>query len=221
MNVVLLDLDGTLTDPAQGIVACMQHAIRELSGPTWTDADLEAFIGPPLHVSFQRIFRTDNTELVSLAVQRYRDRFATIGLYENEVYPGVPDALATLRERGFRLFVATSKPTCYAERIIDHFELGRFLERVYGSELSGERTGKSELLAYILQREGIAASSACMVGDRRHDVEGARAQGIPALGVLWGYGTSAELASAGAHALVEEVADLPSSVIRLGRSSTR
>jgi len=214
-STVLLDLDGTLTDPAPGIVACLQHAIRTLSGPTWTDAELRTFIGPPLHASFAHILHSDSRPLIHDAVRLYRERFASIGLYENRVYEGVTDALRALRKRQLRLLVATSKPACYAERIVEHFGLGSFVSEVYGSELSGERSVKSALLAHILRKEKLTPSEVCMVGDRRHDIEGARANGVAALGVLWGYGSRAELELAGAWALVEHVRELPSAVSAL------
>ncbi len=212
MDAVLFDLDGTLSDPAVGIVSCMKYAIAELSGPTWADADLKRFIGPPLECSFREIFASEDASLVARAIRLYRARFAREGLYENRLYAGIPDVLALLRGLGLRLFVATSKPTQFALRIVEHFGIRHFFENVYGSELSGERSNKAALLRHLLAEERLGASDVCMVGDRRHDIEGARANGVMALGVLWGYGTRDELVAAGAQRLVERVVDLPSTL---------
>ena len=213
---LFFDLDGTLTDPAVGIVACFQHAIRALSGPVLPDADLNRFIGPPLVDSFREILATEDSDVIGSAVRHYRERFSSRGLFENEVYAGIPDALADLRESGFEMWVVTSKPQVYADRILAHFGLRDRFTAVYGAELSGERSGKKELLAYVLEQERICPSDACMIGDRRHDMEGAKAHpGLVALGVLWGYGTRGELDAAGADDLVERVEQLPATVRRM------
>ena len=206
---VLLDLDGTLTDPRVGIVACLQHALHRLGRPCPPPADLVAFIGPPLRESFGRLLDTDEGSAIDEAVTLYRERFAAIGLFENIVYQGVPEALAELRGLGMTLYVATSKAHTFARRIVEHFGLGSFFAGVYGSELDGTRADKAELIAHVLQREALASTSTVMVGDRAHDVRGARARGVFPVGVLWGYGSRAELTSAGAGILCERPALLP------------
>ncbi len=133
------------------------------------------------------------------AILLYRERFADVGLFENEVYPGIEETLSALAGRGRRLFVATSKPSVYAERIIDHFKLRGHFERVFGSELDGTRSDKTELLDYALKAAHVAPAGATMIGDRSHDMIGARNNGLTAIGVLYGYGSKEELLAAGAH----------------------
>jgi phosphoglycolate phosphatase len=208
MGHVFLDLDGTLTDPAPGIGACFVHAARVLGHAAITEADVRRFIGPPLRDVFRELLATDDSLRIEEAVSVYRERFATVGLFENSVYPGVPDALARLRQAGYQLCVVTSKAAVYANRIVDHFGLRELLPRVYGAELSGERSTKAELIAHALEAEGLAPSEACMVGDREHDVLGARANGTSAVGVTWGYGSRAELEAAGANRVVDTLEEL-------------
>jgi len=138
-------------------------------------------------------------ELADKALALYRERFSDIGLFENKIYPGVEETLAVFARSGRRLFVATSKPALYAQRIIDHFNLNRYFERVFGSELDGRRSDKTDLLSYALQSSGVNPTEAMMVGDRSHDMVGARNNGMTAVGVLYGYGSEEELLEAGAH----------------------
>ncbi len=200
---LLFDLDGTLTDPKIGIVTCIKYALARLSAPVPADAALASYIGPPLRQSFAQLLGPDGAEQVEEAVSLYRERFATTGLFENHVYPGIPDTLRYLRGRAASMHVATSKPTVYAQRIIEHFGLAEFFDGVYGSELDGARADKSELLAYVLAREKLAAGAVMMIGDRSHDVIGALRNGIRPVGVLWGYGAHEELSAAGAHILCD------------------
>ncbi len=215
MQHVFFDLDGTLTDPAPGIVRCYQHALQVLGAPPRSDAELTQLIGPPLQESFRALMQSDDPELCERAVRVYRERFSTLGLYENSVYPEMPEVLSALRDAGRQLWVVTSKPTVFADRIIDHFALRPFFTRVYGAELSGERAAKAELIAHVLASERIAPQSTCMIGDRKHDVIGAKAHGIAALGVLWGYGTRLELEEAGATLVLEAVREIPAAIERL------
>ncbi len=212
MRHLFLDLDGTLTDPAPGIGACFVHAARALGHASITDADVRRFIGPPLREAFQEILATHDAARIEEAVAIYRERFAAVGLFENSVYPGVPSALAQLREAGYQLCVVTSKPAPYANRIIDHFALRELLPRVYGAELSGERSTKAELVAHALEVERLAPADACMIGDREHDVLGARANGTYAIGVTWGYGSRVELEAAGADRVVDTLEELVSAL---------
>jgi phosphoglycolate phosphatase len=207
-KTILFDLDGTLTNPALGIVTCLKYALSRLGHVAVPDEQLLRFIGPPLQRTFSELLQTEDRSVIDGAVALYRERFSTVGLFENEVYDGVPALLATLRERGNRLFVATSKPTVYSERIVKHFHLTEDFDRVYGSELSGERADKAELIRYILDAERLNASQTLMVGDRSHDVLGARACGVATYGVLWGFGTRDELQTAGAEVIVETPSEL-------------
>ncbi len=197
----LFDLDGTLTDPKPGIVGSIRYALDRLDARVPQGDELDWCIGPPLAGSFVRILGTDDPPTIAEAVRLYRERFSKVGLYENSVYPGIADSLARLRAEGLPLFVATSKPHVFALRILDHFSLKDFFDGVYGSELDGLRSDKGELIAHVLRAEGLAPSRTIMVGDREHDVIGARANGVASLGVTYGYGTAEELDEAGAAAL--------------------
>jgi phosphoglycolate phosphatase len=197
MTAIYFDLDGTLTDPKPGITRSIQYALRKLDRAAPSEDELTWCIGPPLHASLKKLVGTD--DLADKALSLYRERFADIGLFENEIYPGIEDTLSVLARSGRRLFVATSKPGVYAERIIDHFKLRVYFERVFGSELDGRRSDKSDLLGHALQTTGVDPSRAIMIGDRSHDMIGARNNGMTAVGVLYGYGSKEELLDAGAH----------------------
>ncbi len=204
---VLLDLDGTLTDPREGITRCIQYALRRLDRPVPEQHHLLHCIGPPLHASFVDLLNGD-AALADRALALYRERFGEVGLYENALYPGIGQALDTLREGGARLYLATSKPTVYARRIVAHFALESRLEGVFGSELDGTRTDKVGLLGWIVDELSIDPAVTVMVGDRKYDMIGARANGIEPVGVTWGYGARAELLDAGATRLLELPGDL-------------
>jgi phosphoglycolate phosphatase len=205
---ILFDLDGTLTDPGVGIVACIRYALEKLGRELPTDQALSRYIGPPLRESFGEILNTSDKCAIDHAVNVYRERYSTIGLLENEVYPGIPEALAQLSQRGDRMFVATSKPKIYAERILEHFGLTGHFRTIWGCELDGGRSDKGELIAYLLLHEKLAPSETLMIGDRSHDAVGARANGIVPVGVLWGYGDEAELTSARCKTLLRTPSEL-------------
>jgi phosphoglycolate phosphatase len=204
---VLLDLDGTLTDPREGILSCIRHALNLLDEPCPPDGELERYIGPPLQESFAALLGADSPK-VATAVALYRQRFSSVGMFENRLYPGIPEALRGLKALGGTVFVATSKPTIFAERIVHHFGLARDVDSVFGSELDGTRSDKTELIAHILARRSLARDATCMVGDREHDIRGAKGNGISAIGALWGYGSRKELLDAGAEALCETPGEL-------------
>jgi phosphoglycolate phosphatase len=206
MYSTFFDLDGTLTDPKPGITRCIQYALEHLGFPVPTQDDLVWCIGPPLHASMKKFVGTD--ELAHRAVELYRERFRDVGLYENDAYAGIEETLAKVAVGGRRLFVATSKPKVYADRIIEHFGLGGLFEHVFGSELDGTRTDKADLLAYALSEAKLDPARAIMIGDRSHDVVGARKNGMKAIGVLYGYGSLAELTDAGADHLCAAHPDL-------------
>lgn len=207
MNV-LFDLDGTLTDPAEGIVACIRHALTAMGRACPEDPELVRYIGPPLQQSFAALLGTDDPAQVSTAIVHYRQRFARKGMFENAVYPDIPGTLAALRNLGAILYVATSKPRVFAEPILRHFDLDRYFEKVYGSELDGGRSDKADLIAHILRCEALPPDSTVMVGDRSHDMVGAKANGVFPIGALWGYGSLDELAGAGATAFCERPGEL-------------
>ena len=207
MDAVYFDLDGTLTDPKPGITRSIQYALGRLDREVPSEDALTWCIGPPLHASLKKLLGAD--DLVDRAVSLYRERFADIGLFENRVYPGVEETLSAVAGSGRRLFVATSKAEVYAERIIDHFKLRVYFEGVFGSELDGTRSDKTDLLGYALKTTGVDPSQAIMIGDRSHDMIGARNNKMTAVGVLYGYGSKQELLDAGAHHICATPQGLP------------
>ena len=209
MKAVLFDLDGTLTDPREGITRSIAYALERLGlQPPPLDA-LTFAIGPPLRHSLARLLDDESPAAVERALALYRERFADVGLFENAVYEGVAETLRALTARGAALYVATSKPRVYAERIVRHFALDAHFEAVHGCELDGTREDKRDLLAHLLPHHGLAAGSTVMIGDRGADMRAARQHGVRAVGALWGYGTRAELEQAGAQACCPRPADLP------------
>ena len=201
---LLFDLDGTLTDPRPGIVACMRHAVEGLGRPCPHDDVLATFIGPPLRGTFATLLETNERETIEAAMALYRERFSVTGLFENRVYDGIPEMLVDVGTRAAGLYVATVKPTVFAERIVRHFDLDRFFAGVYGAELDASLDDKAALVGHLLEREKIAAGGAVMIGDRAGDVRAAHANGLRAIGVLWGYGSEQELREAGADMLCAE-----------------
>ena len=198
MDAIFFDLDGTLTNPKPGITRSIQYALQKLDHPTMpTEDELTWCIGPPLRASFVRLLGAETS--ADLAVTYYRERFSDVGLYENGVYDGIADVLTSLCASGHKLFVATSKPHVFAERIIDHFGLRNHFERVFGSELDGTRVDKSHLLEYALKQAAVDPAKTLMIGDRSHDMIGAKNNGMKGIGVLYGYGSRDELLQAGAH----------------------
>jgi phosphoglycolate phosphatase len=195
---LLFDLDGTLTDPFPGITRSIQYALESLGRPSPSADDLRWCIGPPLKKSFLVLLGPGSENLIDSAIAKYRERFGTVGLFENDVYPGITEALGALREKGHTLHVATSKPLVYAARIIDHFGLSAHFRSIHGSEMDGTRSDKASLLSHLLANEGLSPADALMIGDREHDMIGAVRNQIPGVGVLWGYGTRDELEAAGA-----------------------
>ncbi len=207
MNL-LFDLDGTLTDPFEGITKCILYAMEKLDKKCPPTESLRWCIGPPLRDSFAKLLTTDDKAIIERAVTLYRERFGTVGLFENHVYDGIPDVLQALQKDGHTLYVATSKPTIFAKRIIAHFDLQRYFKSIYGSELDGARGDKTSLISHILQAELMKPSEAAMIGDREHDMIGAKENNISSFGVLWGYGTKDELERSGAQAAFKNPPEL-------------
>lgn len=216
-HYILFDLDGTLTDPKPGITRCVQYALHrfEIEEP---DLDkLEPFIGPPLLDSFQEFYGFEE-EKGQQAIVYYRERFRTVGLFENEVYPGIAQMLARLQEAGCHLAVASSKPEIFVKRILEHFGLSSYFEVVVGSELDGRRARKEEVveeaLRQLLGEEALAQQSlrpiedVVMVGDRKFDIQGAKRFGIASIGVRYGYAGQGELEEAGADRIAATVEEL-------------
>ncbi|MCG8378491.1 MAG: HAD hydrolase-like protein [Proteobacteria bacterium] len=208
MTDIFFDLDGTLTDPKVGLTKSIQFALTELDVAPPSSDDLTWCIGPPLLDSFRTLVGTD---LAPRALDLYRDRFSEIGWRENEICPGVAKMLEHLVRAEHRLYVATSKPRIFATRIVEHFELAHFLVGVFGSELDGSRSDKSELLRFAVSKV-CPETRSVMVGDRAHDIVGARSNDMTAIGVTWGSGSERELATAGADVLVRNPDELISAV---------
>jgi phosphoglycolate phosphatase len=198
---ILFDLDGTLTDPVEGITGCIHYALEKMSAPLHTRSELQKHIGPPLRSTFSQILETTDEDVIERAVALYRERFAVVGLFENEVYDGVPEMLAALQSSAKRLFVATSKVEIYTHRILEHFSLSHYFEGVYGSAPDGRFDNKADLIGHILESLGLRPAETLMVGDRKYDVAGAKENRCPALGVTYGYGSVEELKEAGADYL--------------------
>jgi len=205
---LFFDLDGTLTDSRPGILASMRHALTILGMAIPADEVLSRFIGPPTHDAFRELLGSSDPELNARTIAIYRQRYSTLGLFESSLYPGVQAGLQALHEARFPLFVVTSKPEVFANTIIDHFQLRQYFQHVYGSELTGERSNKGELLAHVQRSEGISRSEAWMIGDRLHDIVGAKQNGLRSAGVLWGYGSREELSAAGADTLFQTMPEL-------------
>jgi len=206
---LFFDLDGTLTDPALGITNSILYALNALGEPLPDRSSLYSFIGPPLLDSFQEYLCCSRQEAEE-AVRLYRVYFSEQGLFENRVYDGIPEALQELKCQGHRLYLATSKPECFATRIMDRFRLSSFFDGITGSTLDGSLVEKADVLALAMRRANTTAKQDCMmVGDRKHDVIGATRCGILCTGVLYGYGSREELIQAGAIRLAETPVELP------------
>lgn len=214
---ILFDLDGTLTDPKEGITTCVQYALKSF-GIDEPDLDkLEPFIGPPLKDSFMKYYNMSEEDAVR-AVDKYRERFQEKGIFENELYPGIHDLLRTLKGGGMHLAVASSKPTVFVERILKHFKIDQYFEVVVGSELNGERVEKAQVVQEVLHRFFPGGQprydEVFMVGDRKFDIEGARTFRIETVGVTYGYGSMEELKEARADYIVGDIQELKKLLLR-------
>lgn len=205
---ILFDLDGTLTDSGPGIINSVIYALERFNIKVENRDTLRPFIGPPLTDSFQR-FMGSSREEAERAVAYYREYYTDKGMLENSVYEGVPELLATLTHHGMHLILTTSKPEVFAKQIMAHFDLAKYFELIAGSCLDGTRVRKAEVIEYALESCEITdLSSVIIVGDREHDVLGAKTAGISSLGVLYGYGDREELERAGADFIAETVTDI-------------
>jgi len=207
-DLVLFDLDGTLTDPKIGITKSIQYALSRLGVPEDNSERLVSFIGPPLYESFRQHYSFDEGTALE-AIGFYREYFSETGIYENAVYPKIPELLIHLADGGKMMGVATSKPTPFAERILVHFGLREYFSCVVGSELEPTGISKSEIICRALSKfPDISKGKVIMVGDRKHDIHGARDNEIHSIGVTYGYGAVEELSAAHPTYLVDSVEDL-------------
>ncbi|AIQ41483.1 HAD family hydrolase [Paenibacillus sp. FSL R7-0297] len=214
LHHILFDLDGTLTDPKEGITKCVEYALHKLGIGVEHPDLLIPYIGPPLYDSFVHIQGLTH-EAALQGVDFYRERYRTLGMFENNVIPGVPELLENLRNQGFSLYVATSKPTVFAEEILRHYKLDHFFRFTAGSNLDGTRSKKREVIQYVLDQNDIPAAQAVMIGDREHDIIGAKACGVPSIGVLFGYGSEEELSAAGADYIAPTVEETGKIISRI------
>ena len=216
-DVLLWDLDGTLTDPKEGITLSVQYALNRLGYPIPKADDLDWIIGPPLKESFKTLLQTSDDEMLDRAVLIYRERYRESGLYENIVYPGIPELLGKLKEQGCKHLLATSKPRVFAEKILQYFALDSYFSVIMGSELNGQFVEKDVLIAEVLKKAPAESrSKTVMIGDRSYDVRGARANQIDVISVGYGYGTEKELQEASPDFIAPSVKDLEKLLIHGG-----
>ncbi|WP_019803769.1 HAD family hydrolase [Streptococcus mutans] len=207
-QTILFDLDGTLTNPALGITNSLAYALEKFNIEVTDKKELYRFIGPPLQDSFENFYHFSKEDSLK-AVDFYRDYFRHKGLYENEVYQGIPDLLERLKAQGKKLLVATSKPEEFARQILKHFELFDYFDLVAGASMDGSKRLKGDVIAYALTSAQVSDLSATiMIGDREHDIIDAKKNGLDAIGVLYGFGNREELETAGAKFIVETVENL-------------
>ena len=209
-KTILFDLDGTLTDSGEGIINCAILALEHYGLPIPSREEMRTFVGPPLHESFIR--HGVPAEQAEEAIRIYRSRYIPIGAYENTPYPGVRELLETLKAQGHTLYVATSKPEEMSIKILEHFDLAKYFDRICGASMDTSRSSKEAVIAYLIDLNG-RADNMVMVGDTKFDIIGAKAHGIPGIGVSWGYGKVEQMQEAGAVAIAESMDALLSLLI--------
>jgi phosphoglycolate phosphatase len=219
-RALLFDLDGTLTDNFEGIANCIRYALTHLGVPHPDPEDLRACVGPPLRETLPRLLGRNDAAITERAIALYRERFSELGWRENAVYEGVPDMLAAAALVCPRVYLCTTKPQIYAERIVAHFGLAGYLAGVYGTSLDGRLDDKADLMAHLLARENLEGRQCLMIGDRRHDMRAAQRNGARTMGVLWGYGSRAELTEAGAETLLDAPDDFSRALAELQAASS-
>ena len=212
-KILFFDLDGTLTDPGVGITNSVAYALRKFGIEVPEREKLYSFIGPPLYDSFREHFGLSHED-AELAIDYYREYFAPKGKLENTVYDGIPELLSELREAGKTLVVATSKPEKFALEILEHFDLLKYFDRVYGATMDEKRNKKDAVIAYALEEMKLSSDDVVMIGDRKYDIEGAHKNSMEAVGVLWGYGDRKELESENAEYIAADVAELKNSLTK-------
>ncbi|HEL2730867.1 TPA: HAD family hydrolase [Streptococcus suis] len=206
-QTILFDLDGTLTDSGQGILNSVAYALEKMGIEEPDAANLNRFIGPPLYESFSRFYQL-NPEDTQSAVDAFRVYFKEKGMFENQLYPGIIPLLEELRTAGKTLVIATSKPEIFAKQILEHFGIAHYFDVIAGASLDSSRISKADVIGYAINQLEAFPKHAVMIGDREHDIEGARMHQLPAIGVLYGYGNKQEFEKAGATMIVETVQDL-------------
>ncbi|CYU82895.1 HAD family hydrolase [Streptococcus suis] len=206
-QTILFDLDGTFTDSGQGILNSVAYALEKMGIEEPDTANLNRFIGPPLYESFSRFYQLSPEDTQS-AVDAFRVYFKEKGMFENQLYPGIIPLLEELRTAGKTLVIATSKPEIFAKQILEHFGIAHYFDVIAGASLDSSRISKADVIGYAINQLEAFPKHAVMIGDREHDIEGARMHQLPAIGVLYGYGSKQEFEKAGATMIVETVQDL-------------
>ncbi|AUC91179.1 phosphoglycolate phosphatase [Streptococcus suis] len=206
-QTILFDLDGTLTDSGQGILNSVAYALEKMGIEEPDTANLNRFIGPPLYESFSRFYQLSPEDTQS-AVDAFRVYFKEKGMFENQLYPGIIPLLEELRTAGKTLVIATSKPEIFAKQILEHFGIAHYFDVIAGASLDSSRISKADVIGHAINQLEAFPKHAVMIGDREHDIEGARMHQLPAIGVLYGYGSKQEFEKAGATMIVETVQDL-------------
>lgn len=207
-DIILFDLDGTLTDSGLGITNSVEYALNKLSVEVKDKAELNKFIGPPLNESFEKFYGFSKEE-ASNAVMIYREYYREKGMFENLVYDGIEELLIAINDKGKKAAVATSKPEPFARQILEHFNLTKYFVYIGGAKMNETRTNKAEVIDYVLQEIGITdKSKVVMVGDREHDIIGAKKNELDSIGVLFGYGSREELEKVDATYIAPTVEDI-------------
>ena len=209
---ILFDLDGTLTDSGEGIMKCAKLAMAHYGLPIPNEETMRTFVGPPLSDSFRKYGVAE--EQIAEAIEIFRSRYTSVGIYENVPYPGIRELLGELKRAGKRLMIATSKPQAAAELVMHHFGLDEWVPEIVGGTDDPSRNTKGKVIAWVLREYGVDPGTAVMVGDREHDIQGAAENGIPAIGVTWGYGDRAELEGAGAAAVLDTPEEVVNYILR-------
>lgn len=204
-KAILFDLDGTLTDSGEGIINCAAMTLERFGLPVPTKEEMRVFVGPPLHETFIKFGIPEDRADEAIAI--YRERYVPIGAYENTPYPGIENLLATLQQAGHRLYVATSKPEAMSIKILEHFDMAKYFTKICGAATDRSRSTKEAVIAYLLKETG-EAGNMVMVGDTVYDVLGAKALGIPCIGVAWGYGEAVDMEKAGAAYIANTMEEL-------------
>ena len=203
-KIIFFDLDGTLTDPQEGICGCINYALS-FYGTQRPVSQLTKYIGPPLLNSFAELIGWENAEA---AVEKYRERFSTVGLYENEIYPNVADTLANLVEKGYILCTASSKPQIYVEKILVHFDIAKYFTIIGGASIDGKISEKGDVIAHVLGQLNADKKDIVMVGDTKFDLIGAEEMGLDAIGVTYGFATRDELCKYPNVAIIDDITEL-------------
>lgn len=210
---ILFDLDGTLTDPKEGIVNSILYALDKMGIQENSPHELDSFIGPPLLESFQMRYELDNEKADEIVIA-YREYFSTKGLFENILYDGIAEVLESLHTQKYKLFVATSKPTVYSEQILEHFDLKKYFTEIIGSNVDNTRTDKTEIIAHVISTHGLQANKSIMIGDTKFDMIGAKNNSLKTVGVTYGYGSHEDLKYHNPDYIVKTCAEIRSIFVK-------